>query len=71
MGNSKPGIVIQTEKPFYLPGEVVNGCVYVHIPHSNPISKITLNILGVEKTWYKGEKPNSKKNSHDEAPSQN
>lgn len=57
MGNSKtkPGIYIQTDRTFYLPGEVVHGCVYINAPKPFPISRIILNIKGVEKTWWKSE----------------
>ncbi len=55
MGNSKakPGIYIKTDKPFYLPGEVVQGCVYINAPQPYPAAKIILNIVGFEKNWWR------------------
>ena len=55
MGNSKTkvGVVIQTEKNFYLPGEIVRGHVFINSPKPYPASKIILYILGMEKNWWK------------------
>lgn len=55
MGNSKskPGIYIQTEKQFYLPGEIVKGCVYINAPEPYPVAKIQLSVMGLEKTWWR------------------
>lgn len=55
MGNSKAkvGVAIQTDKQFYLPGEVVHGCVYINSPKPYPATQILLNISGVEKSWWR------------------
>lgn len=55
MGNSKgkPAIFININKPFYLPGQLVEGTVYINAPKSYPSSGIYLNILGSEKTQWK------------------
>lgn len=55
MGNSKakPGIFIQLSKPFYMPGEIVHGCVYINAQQPYPASQIVLNVKGVEKVWWK------------------
>ena len=55
MGNTKakPGIFIQMNKPFYLPGEVVDGCVYIHAPKPYPAQRIILTVNGYEKSWWR------------------
>lgn len=55
MGNSKAkvGVVIQTDKEFYLPGEIVRGSVFINSPKPYPASKIVLHILGIEKNWWR------------------
>ena len=55
MGNSKtkPGIHIQLDKTFYLPGDVVSGNIYVNAQQPYPTTKIVLYISGVEKTWWR------------------
>lgn len=46
MGNRQThvGLVIQTEKPFYLPGEMVRGYVYVNSAKPYPATSILLHI---------------------------
>lgn len=53
-GKSKPGVLIQTEKPFYLPGDFVQGWIYINSPNVYPARKIILNIDGNEDVWWKG-----------------
>ena len=45
-GKSKPGVLIQTEKPFYLPGDIVQGWIYINSPYVYPARKIILSIDG-------------------------
>jgi hypothetical protein len=36
-----------------MPGEVVQGCVYINAPQPYPVARIILNILGFEKSWWR------------------
>lgn len=49
MGNSKtkPGMHIQLDKLFYLPGDVVSGNLYINAQQPYPASKIVLAISGI------------------------
>lgn len=63
MGNSKtkPGIFINTNKPFYLPGELIEGNIFINAPKAYPASRILLNIRGYEKISWKRQQNQSKK----------
>ena len=63
MGNSKStvGIYIKTDHPFYLPGDLVQGSIFINSPQPYPCSKILLNIEGVESSWWKDEQINHSK----------
>lgn len=53
MGNkSQIGVALLTEKEFYLPGEIVQGNVYVNSPKAYACSKIMLYIQGKEQSWF-------------------
>jgi hypothetical protein len=43
---SRPGIFITINKPFYLPGELVEGNIYINAPKAYPSSRLLLNIKG-------------------------
>lgn len=57
MGNSKSvvNLVLETDKNYYVPGEVVQGNVYINSPKPYPCSKIIMRIEGNESSWWKGE----------------
>lgn len=49
---SKPGIHIQTEKNIYLPGQIVQGTVFINAQQAFSTSKIILIVKGFEKSWW-------------------
>ena len=63
MGNSKskPGIFIKTNKPYYLPGELIEGNIFINAPKPYPSSKILLNITGHEIVLWKSSQNTGKK----------
>jgi hypothetical protein len=60
--NSMVTIVIETEKSFYLPGECVQGNVFIRSPKPYPCSKIIMVIDGTESCEWKGETHGQKPN---------
>ena len=55
---SKPGIHIQLDKQYYLPGDTVSGNIYVNAQQAYPATKIVLIISGLEKTWWRSNNNN-------------
>lgn len=48
MGNkSQNGVVIHTENSYYLPGEIVQGKIYINTVKPYPCEKIILHVLGM------------------------
>lgn len=57
MGNNNYGsIYVQTEKPFYFAGDMVNGYVYLNIMTFFPGSAVHLKIKGHESCYFKERK---------------
>jgi hypothetical protein len=46
---------------FYLPGELVQGNIYINAPTPLEISKLVLNINGNENIWWKADNPQPNK----------
>ncbi|KRX08116.1 Immunoglobulin E-set [Pseudocohnilembus persalinus] len=65
MGSSSSkygGIFVQTDKPYYQPGDTVTGHVYVDMHSTFPTSTIYLKVKGYEKVHFKEKRTDDKGN---------